>query len=86
MGIITGSLGGIIRDLLGQEPSIVLRREIYVTAALAGALVYVLLVGIGLGGLPAIFCGFITILAVRGCAIQFGWSLPEPQARDRNKR
>ena len=34
MGVITASLGGIIRDILGHEPSIILRKEIYVTASL----------------------------------------------------
>lgn len=42
MGVITASLGGIIRDILGHEPSIILRKEIYVTASLVGALIYAL--------------------------------------------
>ena len=33
MGVVTGSVGGIVRDLVGNEPSVILRREIYVTAA-----------------------------------------------------
>jgi uncharacterized membrane protein YeiH len=37
MGVITATFGGILRDLLGAESPVVLSREIYVTAALAGA-------------------------------------------------
>ena len=48
MGVITATFGGIIRDILGGESPIILRREIYVTAALLGALVLVALHGLGL--------------------------------------
>ncbi len=42
MGVITAAVGGILRDILGQEPSILLRRDIYVTAAVLGSVTYVL--------------------------------------------
>jgi uncharacterized membrane protein YeiH len=76
MGVITAAFGGVIRDLLGHEPSIILRREIYVTAALAGALAHVALIGLGVGALSAAAIGFAIGFGVRGCAIWFGWSLP----------
>src|SRR5882672_6162716 len=41
MAVITASFGGIIRDVIGGESPFLLRKEIYVTAALAGALVFV---------------------------------------------
>ena len=41
MGVITATFGGILRDLLGAESPVVLSREIYVTAALAGAASFV---------------------------------------------
>lgn len=40
MGVITAAFGGILRDLLGQEPSILLRRDIYVSASAAGAALF----------------------------------------------
>ena len=43
MGVLTAAAGGIIRDILGQEPSIILRREVYVTASVMGAIAYVIL-------------------------------------------
>uniref|UniRef100_UPI00286E8914 trimeric intracellular cation channel family protein n=1 Tax=Phenylobacterium sp. TaxID=1871053 RepID=UPI00286E8914 len=43
MGTLTACFGGVIRDVLAHEPSILLRREVYVTAALVGAGVFVIL-------------------------------------------
>lgn len=76
MGVITGCVGGIIRDLLADEPSILMRPELYVTAA---ALSAALTVGLLLLGLPGMAAGLIAAaagFALRGCAISFGWSLP----------
>src|SRR5688572_19531298 len=76
MGVLTGCLGGIIRDILAGEPSILMRSELYVTAA---ALSAALLVGLVAAGLPAGIAGFIAAcagFALRGGAIWRGWSLP----------
>ncbi len=81
MGVITATVGGIVRDILGQEPSILLRREIYVTAALAGAILYVLLVGFGIDRWVAAFVGGASALIIRGLAITYGLSLPVYRAR-----
>ena len=76
MGVMTACAGGIIRDLLAGEPSILLRPELYVTAAAlaAGLFVGLTLAGVGLwiAALVAIVAGF----ALRGLAIARGWSLP----------
>jgi len=76
MGVITGCVGGIIRDVLAGEPSILLRSELYVTAAAVSA---ALLVGLTLAGLPGGAAGLIAALlgfALRGGAIWRGWALP----------
>ena len=76
MGVLTGCLGGIIRDVLAGAPSILMRSELYVTAA---ALSAALLVGLVLAGLPAGLSGLVAALAgfaLRGAAIWRGWSLP----------
>ena len=49
MGVVTACVGGIIRDVLAGEPSILMRPELYVTAAALAAALYVAL---GLVGLP----------------------------------
>lgn len=81
MGVITAAVGGIIRDVLGQEPSIILRREIYVTASLAGAIVFIALAHIGIDRLAAATLGGLTVFLVCGLALSFGWSLPNYRAR-----
>jgi uncharacterized membrane protein YeiH len=76
MGVITGCVGGIIRDVLAGEPSILLRSELYVTAAAVAA---ALLVGLTLAGVPGGVSGMVAALAgfaLRGGAIWRGWSLP----------
>jgi uncharacterized membrane protein YeiH len=76
MGVLTACLGGIIRDVLAGEPSILMRPELYVTAA---ALSAALTVALLLAGLPGALVGpiaFIAGFALRGAAIIRGWSLP----------
>lgn len=81
MGVVTATFGGIIRDVLGGESPVILRREIYVTAALAGAITYVGLRALdGAGLLPAL-AGFLVCLAIRGLALHFHWSLPAYRTR-----
>ena len=76
MGVLTACAGGIIRDLLADEPSILMRPELYVTAA---ALSSGLLVTLSLAGAPALaaaaFAG-LAGFALRAAAIAKGWSLP----------
>jgi uncharacterized membrane protein YeiH len=76
MGVLTACLGGIIRDVLADEPSILLRPELYVTAAALSAALMVGLLSLGLApivaGLVAAGAGF----ALRAAAILRGWSLP----------
>src|SRR5690348_11479707 len=76
MGVLTACAGGIIRDVLAGEPSILLRHEIYVTAA---ALASALFVGLTLGGVPVWIAAAISVsagLTLRALAILRGWSLP----------
>ncbi len=81
MGVITASFGGILRDQLAGEPSILLQREIYITAALAGAAVYT---GLDMAGLPVMAAALpaaLVAFSIRGGAIRFGWSIPPYKAR-----
>jgi uncharacterized membrane protein YeiH len=76
MGVATGCLGGIIRDTLGHVPSVLLRREIYVTASVMGACSYVGLRAFGTGRFSAMIVAFLMTFTIRSLAIRFGWSLP----------
>lgn len=86
MGAVTGAVGGIIRDTLGQVPSVLLGHEIYITASVLGACTYVALNGLGIDRLTAMSAGFVATFAVRALAIRFGWSLPVFRESSRRER
>jgi uncharacterized membrane protein YeiH len=81
MGVMTATFGGVIRDILGGESPLILRKEIYVTAALAGAGVYVGLMALGVADAIATGAGFALCFSIRALALQYGWSLPVYRAR-----
>ena len=81
MGVITATVGGVIRDVLGNESPVVLSREVYVTAALVGASVFVVLAAFGLARESALGAGLQAGLVVRGMALWRGWSLPRYRER-----
>lgn len=77
MGAVTATFGGIIRDVLLNQPSLILKQEVYATAALGGAGVYVVLSGLGVGlDVAAIAAALLTFM-IRGSAILFEISLPK---------
>lgn len=81
MGLLTATFGGILRDLLAGEPSVLLRPEIYVTAALAGSAVFTLATVAGLPPAAAAPLAFLAAFAVRGGALRFGWAFPAYKSR-----
>ena len=75
MGVLTATFGGVIRDVLAHQPSILLRRELYVTPALLGAVVFV---GLDLLHVPTVVAGIMGFLAaftLRAGALLFGWQM-----------
>lgn len=76
MGIITGSFGGIIRDILINDEPLFFRKDIYATACLAGGLAY-WLVSLTTAPLwvPQAICA-IVIIGLRVLAVHYNWSLP----------
>ncbi len=81
MGTITATFGGVLRDIVCAEVPLILRREIYATAAALGAAVFVLLTEAGLGRVAAISAGGGVAFGARAAAILAGWSLPAYRAR-----
>lgn len=80
-GVLTATFGGILRDLLAGEPSVLRRPEIYVTAALAGAGVFTAAHLLGAPLILASSLGVVTAFAVRGGALIYGWTLPTGDPR-----
>jgi uncharacterized membrane protein YeiH len=76
MGVITACVGGIIRDVLAGEPSILLRPELYVTAAALSAALFVILAVWGVALLPAAGLAALAGFTLRALAIVRGWSIP----------
>ncbi len=76
LGVVTATFGGIVRDVICNEIPLILRREIYATAAAAGAAVFVVLRLEGVWREPAFLAGALTCFVIRAAAIQRGWSLP----------
>jgi len=76
MGVLTACAGGIIRDVLAGAPSILLRHEIYVTAAALSAGLFVGLAVLGASVWVASAVAAVAGFTLRGLAIARGWSLP----------
>ena len=77
MGTITGSFGGVSRDVLINEEPLFFRKDIYATACIAGGIMYWIA---GLCGCSDWVCQLLcaaTILALRWGALRYGWHLPE---------
>jgi uncharacterized membrane protein YeiH len=76
MGVLTAAFGGVTRDVLAGEPSVLLRRELYITPALLGATIFI---GLNAAGAPLAIsggAGFASAFGLRAGAILFGWRMP----------
>jgi uncharacterized membrane protein YeiH len=76
MGVITACVGGIIRDVLAGEPSILLKPEIYVTAAALASGLFGLLLWLAVSMIPAAFIAATAGFVLRAMAILKGWGIP----------
>jgi len=76
MGVLTACVGGIIRDVLAGTPSVLMRRELYVTPAALSAALFVGLRLVALDVWPAAGIAILAGFALRAGAIARGWSLP----------
>jgi uncharacterized membrane protein YeiH len=76
LGVVSATFGGLIRDIICRETPLILLKEIYATAALVGALLYVCLIELEVGEIVAMLAGCGATFAVRGLALIYGLSLP----------
>lgn len=76
MGVITGVMGGVLRDILCNEEPIVFQGTLYATIAWVGALVFIALLHFGIeANLAAILTG-VGMFASRLAAIRWNIGLP----------
>jgi len=72
----------MIRDVLSAEVPLILRKEIYATAALCGSLAYVILLPLGMPDIPCLILSAAVTLSIRLAAIRWGFSLPVFKSKD----
>ena len=82
MGMITGCMGGLMRDVVSNEVPLVLKQgELYVTCAFSGAATAAIASNIGLSlGYAVILCAAVTLI-LRAGSLHFGWKLPVYKSR-----
>ncbi|WP_201512238.1 trimeric intracellular cation channel family protein [Psychrobacter alimentarius] len=76
MGVWTAIIGGMLRDIICNEIPLVLQREIYITASIAGSVTYLCLQYVGVSAGINEFIMLFVIFAVRMLALKFDWHLP----------
>lgn len=81
MAVITASFGGLIRDVLAGEKTILLRQEIYLSAIFVGSGAYIGLIELGFDKNIAAGMGFLSCLLIRGLALKYGWYFPGYKSR-----
>lgn len=76
LGTMTGVAGGVLRDVLSAEVPLILRRDLYATAAIVGIALYLLLQAFAVPRPLAAGLGMVTVVVLRLLAIVWGWRLP----------
>jgi uncharacterized membrane protein YeiH len=75
-GTLTGTGGSVLRDVLTGQIPLLLRRDIYATAAIAGIALYLVLQRCGAPGRWAFGIGMAVVIVFRFLAVLWGWQLP----------
>jgi uncharacterized membrane protein YeiH len=78
MGVMTCTAGGVIRDVLANQVPLILRKEVYASACLAGSVLLVAMEGLGTPRPLAALVAATTVIVLRLLAIHYKWSLPRP--------
>jgi uncharacterized membrane protein YeiH len=81
MGIATATFGGIIRDILGGESPIILKQEIYITAALLGSTTFIALDSLGFSRDVSAGTAILAAFTLRAAALHWNLSLPSYRSK-----
>lgn len=79
MGTLTATAGGLIRDIVCGQKAMLLREDIYATAALLGCVVFFGVQAAGLDLSLSLLAGAVATFAMRALAIRFDLDLPKPR-------
>jgi len=77
MGMFTAVMGGVIRDTLSQELLVIFRKEVYATACLAGAFLYLILNHFEVERTWNFIISALFIIIIRILALKYHWSIPK---------
>ncbi|MEM9669845.1 MAG: trimeric intracellular cation channel family protein [Pseudomonadota bacterium] len=77
MGALTASAGGLLRDVVANEEPLLLKSDIYATAALLASLAYFTAISAGATEPVAFGIAWASGFALRSLAFLRGWSLPK---------
>lgn len=87
MAVTTGTMGGLLRDVvLGEVPLVLKQGELYVTAAFGGAMAALAVHALGGDALALLAACTIATLVLRAGSLLFGWRLPVYRSRPPNPR
>lgn len=75
VGLLTGTGGGVLRDVLAGDMPYILRKHIYASASIAGGILYLLLQQVWQGA-GAILTSVVVVIVIRCAAAHFEWNLP----------
>ena len=81
MGVMTATFGGLIRDVLCNEIPLILRQEIYATAAALGAATYAILAQLPIPAWSAELGGITACFTLRALGLTLNLSLPSYKPR-----
>lgn len=76
LGAMTGTFGGVIRDILCNEIPVIFRKEIYATACLVGALAFVVLHDMNVEPDIVYLVTTLTVISIRLVVVKYQISLP----------
>ncbi len=77
MGMLSAVMGGVMRDVLTKEVPVLFRKEIYATACMAGALLYVWLIRFQVNDLYSLLSSVALIAIIRIVSVKYQLSLPK---------
>ncbi|GGZ19540.1 membrane protein [Echinicola pacifica] len=77
MGMFSAVMGGVIRDTLTNATPILLKKEVYATACLSGAIMFIVLQDLGLSRNSNLIASFLVVVIIRLIAVRYKLSLPQ---------
>lgn len=79
MGVMTGTAGGVLRDLLSNQVPLIMRREIYASACILGGTLLVILHKLEISANLSLLLAASSVILLRLLAIHYNWALPKAE-------